>query len=91
MELLRDVRVVVALGKLAFDAYLTIIRDQAKIARRADFVFGHDREHDTGRGQPTLISSYHPSPQNTSTGKLTAEMFRAVFKRARRLIEGAGR
>jgi uracil-DNA glycosylase len=91
LELLRDVRVVVALGKLAFDAYLTIVRDQGKIARRADFVFAHDREHHTGPGQPTLISSYHPSQQNTSTGKLTAQMFQAVFERARTLIEGTGR
>ena len=86
LELLRDVRVVVALCKLAFDAYLTIMRDQGKIARRADFVFAHDREHHTGPGQPTLISSYHPSQQNTSTGKLTAQMFRAVFERASRLL-----
>jgi uracil-DNA glycosylase len=91
LELLRDVHVVVALGKLAFDAYLTIMRNQGKIARRADFVFAHDREHHTGAGQPTLISSYHPSQQNTSTGKLTAQMFQAVFERARRLIEGTGR
>lgn len=86
LELLKDVRAVVALGKLAFDAYLTILRDQGKIARRADFVFAHDREHHTGPGQPVLISSYHPSQQNTSTGKLTAEMFRAVFLRAKRLL-----
>jgi uracil-DNA glycosylase family 4 len=90
LELLRDLRVMVALGKLAFDAYLAILHDQAKITRRADFVFAHDREHHTGPGQPILISSYHPSQQNTSTGKLTAEMFRAVFERARRLIR-AGR
>ena len=90
LELLKDVRVVVTLGTLAFDAYLTIIRDQGKIAHRADFVFGHDREHDVGPGQPMLISSYHPSQQNTSTGKLTAEMFRAVFVRARGYL-GTGR
>lgn len=91
LQLLKEVRVVVALGKLAFDAYLTILRDQGKIARRADFVFAHDCEHVTGSGQPTLISSYHPSQQNTSTGKLTAAMFRAVFERAKRLIKGTGR
>jgi len=83
LELLADVRVVIALGKLAFDAYLGILRDQRKIARLADFVFAHDRRHSTGPGQPMLISSYHPSQQNTSTGKLTAEMLRAVFERAK--------
>jgi uracil-DNA glycosylase family 4 len=86
LELLRDVRVVVALGKLAFDAYLTVLQEQGKIARRGDFVFAHDREHHTGPGQPFLLSSYHPSQQNTSTGKLTPTMFAAVFRRAKRLI-----
>ncbi len=85
LELLRDVKVIIALGKLAFDGYLTILRDQGKIPSRAGFAFAHDREHSTGPGQPTLISSYHPSQQNTSTGKLTPEMFRAVFERAKRL------
>jgi uracil-DNA glycosylase family 4 len=86
LELLKDVRAVVALGKLAFDAYLSILLDEGRIDRRADFVFAHDREHHTGAGQPILISSYHPSQQNTSTGKLTADMFRAVFVRAKRLL-----
>jgi uracil-DNA glycosylase len=76
--------VVVALGRLAFDVYLGILRDQGKIERRSAFVFGHNVEHCPGPGQPLLISSYHPSQQNTSTGKLTEAMFRAVFQRARR-------
>ena len=86
LELLKDVEVVVALGRLAFDVYLGILRDQGKIARRSGFVFAHDAEHHTGEGQPLLISSYHPSQQNTSTGKLTEAMFRGVFERARRNI-----
>jgi uracil-DNA glycosylase family 4 len=84
LALLKDVRVVVALGRLAFDVYLGILRDQGKIARRSGFLFAHDAAHRTGDGQPLLISSYHPSQQNTSTGKLTEAMFRAVFERARR-------
>jgi uracil-DNA glycosylase family 4 len=86
LGLLKTVQVVVALGRLAFDVYLGILRDQGKIARRSAFVFAHDAEHRTGVGQPLLISSYHPSQQNTSTGKLTEAMLRAVFQRARRLI-----
>ena len=86
LELLRDLKLVVALGRLAFDVYLTILRDQGKIARRSDFVFGHNKENRTGPGQPVLISSFHPSQQNTSTGKLTDTMLRAVFLRARRLL-----
>jgi uracil-DNA glycosylase family 4 len=84
LELLRNVKVVVALGRVAFDIYLSILRERGKIARRSDFVFGHNQEHRTGPGQPLLISSFHPSQQNTSTGKLTEAMFRAVFLRARR-------
>ena len=72
LELLRNVKVIIALGKLAFDGYLSILRDQGEIPSRAGFVFAHDREHSTGPDQPKLISSYHPSQQNTSTGKLTA-------------------
>ena len=87
LELLRNLKVVVALGRLAFDVYLTILREQGKIARRSDFVFAHNTEHRTGPGQPLLISSFHPSQQNTSTGKLTEAMFRAVFLRARRLLD----
>jgi uracil-DNA glycosylase len=83
LELLENIQVIVALGRLAFDVYLGILRQQGKIARRSAFVFAHDGEHRTGEGQPLLISSYHPSQQNTSTGKLTEAMLRAVFQRAR--------
>jgi uracil-DNA glycosylase len=84
LELLKNLRVVVALGRVAFDVYLAILRKEGKISRRSDFVFGHNTEHLTGPGQPLLISSFHPSQQNTSTGKLTESMFRAVFLRAKR-------
>jgi uracil-DNA glycosylase len=62
------------------------LRDQGQIARRSGFVFGHNVEHRTGEGQPLLISSYHPSQQNTSTGKLTESMLRAVFESARQRL-----
>lgn len=88
LDLLKRVQVVVALGRVAFDAYLGILREQGKIARRSAFVFAHNAAHETGPGQPLLISSYHPSQQNTSTGKLTEPMFRAVFEAARRRITG---
>jgi uracil-DNA glycosylase family 4 len=87
LDLLKTVQVIVALGRLAFDVYLRILRAQGKIARRSAFVFAHDAEHGLGAGQPLLISSYHPSQQNTSTGKLTEAMFGAVFQRARRHLQ----
>jgi uracil-DNA glycosylase family 4 len=82
LELLTEVRVVVALGKIAFDTYLDVLKSQGIIKSRAAFEFGHDREFRTAAGQPWLISSYHPSQQNTSTGKLTEKMLVDVFKRA---------
>ena len=86
LDLLSNVKAVIALGKIAFDAYLAILKNRGLIQRRSAFVFGHNVEHRTAPGQPLLISSYHPSQQNTQTGKLTPAMFRAVFAHARRII-----
>jgi len=63
-------RVVVALGKIAFDAYLDVLRRHEVILRRADYRFGHAAEYAMPNGI-TLLASYHPSNQNTATGKLT--------------------
>jgi len=79
-------RVVVALGKIAFDAYLTILRDRGVIGSRSAFVFAHNALYRIGPGHHLLISSYHPSQQNTSTGKLTEQMLLDVFRRAKRVI-----
>ena len=79
----RQLKVVVALGQLAFNVYLSILKDRGAIASRAAFAFGHDRRHDTGPDAPVLITSFHPSQQNTSTGRLTAGMLREVFEHAR--------
>jgi uracil-DNA glycosylase family 4 len=87
IDLLKSLRVVVALGKLAFDAYLGVLRDRTVIRTRSAFVFAHDREHVIAPGLPILISSYHPSQQNTSTGRLTAKMLHDVFARARSLCD----
>jgi len=86
LDLLKNLRVVVALGKLAFDAYLGILRDRGTIRTRSAFAFGHDVAYEIP-GSPVLVGSYHPSQQNTSTGKLTAEMLRAVFERARAILQ----
>jgi uracil-DNA glycosylase family 4 len=86
LDLFPDLRVVVALGRIAFDLYLSILKERGLIARRGDFLFGHHRVHRLGDGLPVLISSYHPSQQNTSTGKLTMEMLTRVFLTARDLV-----
>ena len=80
--LLKNLKCVVALGKLAFDTYLGILRDSGIIRSRARYVFGHKVQYEIP-GAAYLVASYHPSQQNTSTGKLTAEMLREVFERAR--------
>ena len=85
LELLTELKVVVALGRIAFDTYLDVLKARGTIASRAAFQFGHDFQFRIANGQPVLVSSYHPSQQNTSTGKLTESMLMQVFRRARRL------
>ncbi len=84
LELLKDLRAVVALGKIAFDAYLDILKARGVIRARTPYPFGHDVEYRMGAGEPVLIGSYHPSQQNTSTGKLTEKMLTDVFRRVRK-------
>lgn len=84
IDLLTNVRVVVALGRIAFDQYLTVLQKRGLIKSRAAFRFAHNEPFKTAPGAPLLISSYHPSQQNTSTGKLTEKMLLEVFERARK-------
>jgi uracil-DNA glycosylase family 4 len=85
LELMTNLRVVVALGKIAFDVYLDILKTRGVIASRAPFTFGHNMEYRIAPGLPRLLASYHPSQQNTSTGKLTEKMLTDVFRRAAKL------
>ena len=82
IKLLRELRVVVCLGKIAFDGFLGHQVRTGKLAARAGFNFGHGAEYALADGLK-LIASYHPSLQNTNTGKLTRPMLLGVFKRAR--------
>ena len=79
------VRVVVALGKIAFDAYLRLLKSRGVVVKPRP-VFGHGSIATLPNGM-TLIGSYHPSRQNTNTGKLTAAMMANVFRLARRTID----
>jgi uracil-DNA glycosylase len=83
LELLTNVRVVVVLGKIAFDTYLSVLKSRGEIDRLSDFRFGHDVLHPL---VPNLLCSYHPSQQNTSTGKLTQKMLDEIFGRAAAII-----
>ncbi len=79
--------VVVALGKIAFDCYLSILKDQGHLKSRAALLFAHGAVHKLPPPLPVLITSYHPSQQNTQTGKLTPEMFESVFRKAREILD----
>jgi uracil-DNA glycosylase family 4 len=78
---LRRVRVVVCLGKIAWDGYLAHLLHQGVIERRSAFVFRHGAEYRLANGV-TLLGSYHPSLRNTNTGRLDRPMFARIFVRA---------
>ena len=77
-----ELRAVVALGRIAHDSFVAAIG-----ARRSEFAFGHGKTH--AIGVLTLFDSYHCSRYNTSTGVLTAQMFRDVFAQVRRHLDAA--
>lgn len=81
---LKNVRVVVALGKIGFDAYLNYLKRRGELTNKSQYVFGHAAEYRMPDGR-ILLASYHPSNQNTQTGKLTEAMFRKIFQRAAKL------
>ncbi len=84
MELLPGLRVVVCLGRIAFDGLLAWALRTGRLPSRSGFAFAHGAEF-TLPGGLRVLASYHPSLQNTNTGRLTAPMFLAVFRRARKL------
>ena len=84
IRLLTQLRVVVCLGKIAFDGFLSHQMRTGGIAARAGFGFRHGAEYALPAA-PRLLASFHPSLQNTNTGKLTRPMFLEIFKRARQL------
>ncbi len=82
MSLLRNLRVVVCLGKIAFDGLLGHVARTHGLGWRGGFTFAHGAEYELPGGLKA-IASYHPSLQNTNTGKLTRPMFFEIFRRAR--------
>jgi uracil-DNA glycosylase family 4 len=87
IALLNNVRVVVPLGRIGFDAYLNYLKRQGLLKSKKDFVFGHGAQYDLPDGR-ILLASYHPSNQNTQTGKLTRAMLTEIFRRAAHLAAG---
>lgn len=90
LVLLKRVRAVLALGRIAFDAYLRVVSSRRKdFPPRASFRFAHGMSFVLPGGLPRLYCSYHPSQQNTQTGRLTPEMLQNVLNDIRRFLAGS--
>lgn len=84
LELLKNVRVVLVLGKIAFDAYFAEMRTRTGAKKQSGCAFGHNARIALN---PVVLCSYHPSQQNTSTGRLTEAMMDDVFDSAKQLLK----
>jgi uracil-DNA glycosylase family 4 len=81
-------KVIITLGQIAFSSYLKAWQENGERIPGQAMKFGHDKVWSMPGGV-TLIASYHPSQQNTQTGRLTREMFDRIFFRARRVLYGS--
>jgi uracil-DNA glycosylase family 4 len=86
IEGLKRLKVIVALGKIGFDAYLNYLRRGGLVKVRSLYEFGHGAKYQLPDGK-VILASYHPSNQNTQTGKLTRKMFVDIFEQASRLAD----
>jgi uracil-DNA glycosylase family 4 len=82
----KNLKVVVALGRIGFEAYLSYLKRRGQLTSRKAYMFQHGAKYKMADGK-TLLASYHPSNQNTQTGKLTRPMFVAIFKEAARIAD----
>lgn len=85
LRLLRNVNIILALGRVAFDTYVRFLREQG--LKTAGLRFRHAAFYRLPEPYPALIASYHPSRQNTQTGKLTKKMFETVFLKIWRFLD----
>jgi uracil-DNA glycosylase family 4 len=83
---LKRAKVIVALGRIGFDAYLNYLKRRAIVDRKSEYMFAHGAKYKMPDGR-ILLASYHPSNQNTQTGKLTRKMFLQIFKEAARIAD----
>ena len=81
-------RAVLALGGIALNAYLDLLKGQGLIASRAAFPFAHGAMFTLPGDLPRIFAAYHPSQQNTQTGRLTPAMFASVLKKIRKFLGG---
>jgi uracil-DNA glycosylase family 4 len=85
IKLLKDIKIILALGKVAFDSVVATLKDLKLIDKKEKFKFAHMAVVQTNDGK-TIIASFHPSQQNTFTGKLTKPMFDKVFRRISKIL-----
>jgi uracil-DNA glycosylase family 4 len=85
LELIRP-RAILALGSIAMRAYLSLLKERGEIESLAEFPFRHGASYQLPGKLPRLFASYHPSQQNTFTGKLTEEMMGRVLKEIRKYL-----
>ncbi len=88
LRLMPNLKAVLGLGKLGFDAYLRTAQAM-ELPRPRGVVFGHGVRYELGSGFPTLFGSYHPSPHNTYTGRLTHEGLVDVLNEIQGFLRGA--
>jgi len=79
-------RAILALGAVAMKAYLGILKAEGEISRFVEYRFRHGAEYRIAEGLPRLFLSYHPSQQNTFTGKLTPAMLAGVLRKIRKYL-----
>lgn len=84
LKLLRQTKAILVLGRLAFNAYLRLARQQALLPPIGQMPFHHGAVYDLPSPLPRLFCSYHPSQHNTQTGRLTQAMFRKVMREVRK-------
>jgi len=80
-------KAILALGKIAWDGYLEILKQRGVIGSRTLYKFAHGAEAEVAPGTPRLFGVYHPSQQNTQTGRVTPAMYASVLRRVRRFLE----
>jgi len=85
LALLRP-RALLALGRVAFDGYLKLLQEAGELETRAAYKFGHGCSYALPGKLPRLFAAYHPSQQNTQTGRLTPAMFLRVLRQIRRYL-----
>jgi uracil-DNA glycosylase len=85
LEILQP-KAILALGKIAWDAYLEILKQRGVIASRALYKFAHGAEAEVAGGFPRLFGVYHPSQQNTQTGRVTPAMYAKVLNHIKNFL-----